>query len=173
MFFAACGGDGTVGWILSVMDEMDFGRPRPAIGIIPLGTGNDLSRSLNWGGKFRDKPLRKVLIDIKKADVVDLDRWSLTVTDPPAGAMLDAAPLGTAAPSSSSSSSRAASPVPPETAEDRLPLNVLNNYFSVGIDAHIALQFHRARNNNNNNPDSFKSRTRNLLYLLALTRLHR
>ena len=40
-------------------------------------------------------------------------------------------------------------------------MNVLNNYFSVGIDAHIALQFHRARNNN---PEHFKSRTRNLLY---------
>ena len=51
-----------------------------AIGIIPLGTGNDLSRSLNWGGKFRDKPLRKVIIDIAKADVVDMDRWLLTVT---------------------------------------------------------------------------------------------
>ena len=47
---------------------------RPAIGIIPLGTGNDLSRSLNWGGKYRDKPLRKVLIDIAKSDVVSMDR---------------------------------------------------------------------------------------------------
>ena len=48
---------------------------RPAIGIIPLGTGNDLSRSLNWGGKYRDKPLRKVLIDIAKSDVVSMDRY--------------------------------------------------------------------------------------------------
>ena len=60
------------------MDSMSFpsGNP-PAIGIIPLGTGNDLSRSLNWGGKYRDKPLRKVLIDIAKADVVSMDRWTL------------------------------------------------------------------------------------------------
>ena len=49
-----------MGWILSVMDSLDLPRPRPAIGIIPLGTGNDLARSLNWGGKYRDKPLRKV-----------------------------------------------------------------------------------------------------------------
>ena len=76
----ACGGDGTVGWILSVMDALDLPRPRPAIGIIPLGTGNDLARSLNWGGKYRDKPLRKVLLDVAKAEVVELDRWSRKVT---------------------------------------------------------------------------------------------
>ena len=76
---AACGGDGTVGWVLSVMDSMTFPKGRPAIGIIPLGTGNDLSRSLNWGGKYRDKPLRKVLLDIAKADVVHMDRWTLHV----------------------------------------------------------------------------------------------
>ena len=80
---SACGGDGTVGWILSVMDEMEFGVDsrgrdrRPCIAIIPLGTGNDLSRSLEWGGKYRDKPLRKVLIDIAKADVIYMDRWSV------------------------------------------------------------------------------------------------
>jgi len=137
----ACGGDGTVGWILSVMDSMSFpsGTP-PAIGIIPLGTGNDLSRSLNWGGKYRDKPLRKVLIDIAKADVVSMDRWTLQ--------------MQTHADSSSNLQDFS-------NCEDQLPLSVLNNYFSVGIDAHIALNFHRARNNN---PDHFTSRTRNLLF---------
>lgn len=68
-----------MGWILSTMDSMHFPNGRPAIGIIPLGTGNDLSRSLNWGGKYRDKPLRKVLLDIAKADVIYMDRWTLTV----------------------------------------------------------------------------------------------
>ncbi|QQP56742.1 Diacylglycerol kinase, partial [Caligus rogercresseyi] len=60
------------------MDKLSYSPINiPAIGIIPLGTGNDLSRSLNWGGKYRDKPLRKVLLDIAKADVVNLDRWAL------------------------------------------------------------------------------------------------
>ena len=76
-FFPACGGDGTVGWILSVMDKMTFPNGQPAIGIIPLGTGNDLSRSLNWGGKFKEKPLQKVLLDVDKSSVIHMDRWVL------------------------------------------------------------------------------------------------
>ena len=76
-FVPACGGDGTVGWILSVMDKMTFPNGQPAIGIIPLGTGNDLSRSLNWGGKFKEKPLQKVLLDVDKSSVIHMDRWVL------------------------------------------------------------------------------------------------
>ena len=44
----ACGGDGTVSWLLNTADKMKLSCP-PALAIFPLGTGNDLARALGYG----------------------------------------------------------------------------------------------------------------------------
>ncbi|XP_048481036.1 eye-specific diacylglycerol kinase isoform X2 [Plutella xylostella] len=131
----ACGGDGTVGWVLSVLDRLGA---RPAVGVLPLGTGNDLARALGWGGGYEDEPISKILANIGESDTVLLDRWQLTV-EPNAAAAPDDA----------------------KNAKPDLPLNVVNNYFSFGVDAHIALEFHEAREAH---PEKFNSRIRNKLF---------
>ena len=131
----ACGGDGTAGWVLSVLDKVSLTHP-PPVGVLPLGTGNDLSRSLGWGGGYMDEPLGDILLAIQSADIISLDRWRLeTIPDP--------------------DSPRSGKGV------DFPPLDVVNNYFSLGVDAQIALQFHEAREAN---PEKFNSRVRNKMY---------
>ena len=42
------GGDGTVGWTLNTIDAMQI-KPEPVLALLPLGTGNDLARTLGYG----------------------------------------------------------------------------------------------------------------------------
>ncbi|XP_047476700.1 eye-specific diacylglycerol kinase-like [Penaeus chinensis] len=131
----ACGGDGTVGWVLSILDQLNF-QPPPAVAVLPLGTGNDLARSLGWGGGYTDEPISKILCNISDGEVVYLDRWRVNVE-------------------------KNSECEPTEDGKDKLPLNVVNNYFSFGVDAHIALEFHEAREAN---PQKFNSRLRNKMF---------
>uniref|UniRef100_A0A4W6CRS2 Diacylglycerol kinase n=1 Tax=Lates calcarifer TaxID=8187 RepID=A0A4W6CRS2_LATCA len=133
----ACGGDGTVGWILSCLDEQAL-NPQPPVAVLPLGTGNDLARTLNWGGGYTDEPLSKILSHVEDGTVVQLDRWNLQVEpNHSAVAELD------------------------EQQTDKLPLDVFNNYFSLGFDAHVTLEFHESREAN---PEKFNSRFRNKMF---------
>lgn len=132
----ACGGDGTVGWILSILDELDI-RPPPPIAVLPLGTGNDLSRVLKWGAGYTDEPLDKILMHVEEGPIVQLDRWHLNIWENPQ------APEGEH-----------------EGVTD-VPLKVVNNYFSVGADAQIALEFHNEREAN---PEKLNNQFKNKFF---------
>lgn len=73
-----CGGDGTVGWVLSALDEIGGAR-QPPIAILPLGTGNDLARVLGWGSGFSTRDVSDLLSEIAAAHVSLLDRWQVTI----------------------------------------------------------------------------------------------
>lgn len=79
-----CGGDGTVGWILDVVDKQNYESP-PPVAILPAGTGNDLARVLSWGGGLgaieRQGGLCTVLHHIEHAAVTILDRWKVAIED--------------------------------------------------------------------------------------------
>ncbi|KAK1159692.1 diacylglycerol kinase zeta-like isoform X3 [Acipenser oxyrinchus oxyrinchus] len=134
----ACGGDGTVGWILSVLDQLQL-NPQPAVAVLPLGTGNDLARTLNWGGGYTDEPVSKILSHVEDGNVVQLDRWNLIVEP-----NLETNPEDK-----------------DDAGIDKLPLDVFNNYFSLGFDAHVTLEFHESREAN---PEKFNSRFRNKMF---------
>lgn len=74
-----CGGDGTVSWIISSLEQMKLQRKWPPIAILPLGTGNDLARMHGWGGGYNNESLLTILEQISESYISLLDRWEVTI----------------------------------------------------------------------------------------------
>ncbi|PKI31704.1 hypothetical protein CRG98_047914, partial [Punica granatum] len=129
-----CGGDGTVAWVLDAIEKQNFESP-PPVAILPLGTGNDLSRVLQWGRGFSSGDsqggLTTLLHDINHAAITMLDRWKVNIT---------------------------------EEKQDGGPHKVhskfMMNYLGIGCDAKVAYEFHTLREEN---PEKFYNRFVNKL----------
>lgn len=75
------GGDGTVSWVLNYVYGAMKPRYYPEVGLVPLGTGNDLSRVLGWGKTIGDTEMQDYLKTFdSKTTLTLLDRWKLTFT---------------------------------------------------------------------------------------------
>jgi len=135
---AVCaGGDGTVKWVLQMFASAKI-RNVP-LGIIPFGTGNDLSRSLGWGGsapwglvntgltRFRD-----ICDEFRRSMPVKADMWRVLVKLRQGGTVTTVG---------SDCSTR----VDKEKTDSRIIDENMINYFSIGIDAKIAYDFARNR----------------------------
>ncbi|KAK4790259.1 hypothetical protein SAY86_017563 [Trapa natans] len=129
-----CGGDGTVAWIIDAIEQQNFESP-PPVAILPLGTGNDLSRVLRWGKGFSGGDghggLNVLLQDINQAAITMLDRWKVNIT---------------------------------EEKQDGRSLKAhskfMMNYLGIGCDAKVAYEFHMLREGN---PEKFYNRFVNKL----------
>lgn len=113
------GGDGTTSWALQILDRAQELQPFQFLfSVLPLGSGNDLSRCLGWGVTYPgSRNLGKRLKQILDAqEFTLLDRWAVTHRD------LDG------------------NETPWQTCE-------MINYFSMGYEAEIQHEFDVARDN--------------------------
>uniref|UniRef100_A0A8C6TP32 Diacylglycerol kinase n=1 Tax=Neogobius melanostomus TaxID=47308 RepID=A0A8C6TP32_9GOBI len=142
-----CGGDGSVGWVLSELDKLNLHK-QCQLGVLPLGTGNDLARVLGWGGLCDDDAqLLQILEKLERATTKMLDRFLCgTVNE-------FVAEVGKAYERATENKEEADA-----MAKKKV---VMNNYFGIGLDAKISLEFNNKRDEN---PKKCSSRTKNMMW---------
>lgn len=142
-----CGGDGTVGWVLGVLEQKAL-KYVPPVAILPLGTGNDLARVTGWGGGYTGGSVLECLKQVDEAHVELLDRWAVTCR-------------GESRPGWMSKKRPTFLPAVPKPERKSY---VMCNYFGLGVDAAVALDFHQMRERQ---PHLFFSRFVNKLWYMT------
>jgi diacylglycerol kinase (ATP) len=85
LHFFILGGDGTIGSILTHTSEQSFKnelKAKMSVAVLPLGTGNDLSRTLGWGPTFTSPDVSSIIKSVGSiADEILLDQWDVIIQE--------------------------------------------------------------------------------------------
>lgn len=139
------GGDGTVMWCLSELEQHEIPLSNVVIGVLPFGTGNDFAKSLEWTLPKRLKPFEdgcKQLRELVKlwdaGTVVKHDIWTVNVQLRRDGYFLKV-----------DSEDRQKHEMTDSSGEILRQMVVpMCNYFSLGVESRIGIGFDKGRSNN-------------------------
>ncbi|KAG2493329.1 hypothetical protein HYH03_008464 [Edaphochlamys debaryana] len=121
-----CGGDGTIAWVLGVIKKLKL-SPEPPVAIMPMGTGNDLSRSFLWGPAYSHgwikthEAMYQTLNRVATAREDRLDCWHITVTTPRKGMFVHGTPHSLSPPAPAAAASGPLTLSPPGGRVSGLP----------------------------------------------------
>ena len=81
VFIVVCGGDGTFSILVKEIKLKIKELDKLVFVPMPIGTGNDLSRSLNLGAKLSMNYIYKFFekLDSKKSEVISIDTWHFSM----------------------------------------------------------------------------------------------
>ncbi|OAO96881.1 DGK6 [Arabidopsis thaliana] len=136
------GGDGTAGWLLGVVSDLNLSNP-PPIATVPLGTGNNLPFAFGWGKKNPGTDRSSVesfLGKVINAKEMKIDNWKILMRmkHPKEGSCDITLKLPHSLPR-----------IFPSDQENMEGYHTYRggfwNYFSLGMDAQVSYAFHSQR----------------------------
>jgi diacylglycerol kinase (ATP) len=139
------GGDGSLVPLIEQIKIHKIDISRIEFGILPFGTGNDLSAMFGWGRNPKKPIVGKKLIGIKRdvefwteATPVEMDIWKVTIELKENGYLTNI----------SKSKKGFVRNKFIDGTEGETFSRLMTNYFSIGLDARIGLGFDKKRSNN-------------------------
>lgn len=163
------GGDGTAGWILGVISDLNLSQP-PPVATVPLGTGNNLPFAFGWGKKnpgTDHESVKMFLEQVKDAKEMKVDSWHVLMkmrVPKGEGSCDPIAPLEL--PHSLHAVHRVPQSDPLDEEGYRKFRGGFWNYFSMGMDAQVSYAFHAERKLH---PEKFKNQSANQSAYAKLT----